>query len=195
MGTPSNLRSTIMDPLLNYKFLIGWCETKKTDYKIVAGVSKISALSRSIESADYREGADPFVTRKLPGQVKYDNITLERGVILDPNFEQWANKVWNYQNSGTLGKEVSLADFRKDICIQLCNQAGQMMLKYWVFNAWPTKYQTLPELDASAGATVALETMELVHEGWSRDTTTEAPEYPSFTEPAGAVVAGIAEPK
>ena len=185
MGTPTNLRSAIMDPLLNFKFIISWGVSGGGDVARVAGVSKIGALSRSIEAAEYREGADPFVGRKIPGQVKYDDISLERGIILDVAFEQWANKVWFYEQSGALDQnQVSLADFRKDLLIEVCNQSGQTMLKYWVFNAWPTKYQAAPELDASAGNTVALETLELAHEGWTRDTSFSPAAYPSYALPA-----------
>lgn len=191
MGTPTNLRSQTMDPLLNFKFIVNWGDAGSGDVTAVAGVSKISALSRNVESAEYREGADPFVGRKIPGQVKYDNVTLERGAILDVAFEQWANKVWFYEQSGALSQnQVSLADFRRDLRLDVCNQAGQIMLKYWVFNAWPTKYQALPEFDAQAGNTVALETLELVCEGWTKDTSYSPEAYPSFalpTDPTGGM--------
>jgi phage tail-like protein len=189
MGTPTNLRSQIMDPLLNFKFIVNWGDSGSGKVAAVAGVSKVSALSRNVEPADYREGADPFVSRKIPGQVKYDNITLERGIILDIAFEQWANKIWYYEQTGALSQnQVSLADFRKDLRLDVCNQAGQIMLQYWVFNAWPTKYQALPELDAQAGNTVALETLELAHEGWTKDTSYSPAKYPSYalpTDPTG----------
>ena len=128
------------------------------------------------------------LTRKIPGQIKYDNISLERGIILDIAFEQWANKIWYYEQTAKLeDNQVSLLDFRKDILIDVCNQAGQIMLKYLIFNAWPVKYQALPELDASAGATVALETLELAHEGWTRDTSYQAKKYPSYALPDSPV--------
>ncbi len=188
MGTPKNLRSAIMDPLLNFKFIISWAEATKTDFSVVAGVSKVGALARSAEVADYREGASPFVGRKIPGQISYEDISLERGIILDVAFEQWANKIWYYEQTAKLeDNQVSLKDFRKDILIQVCNQAGQVMLKYYVFNAWPTKYQALPELDASAGADVALETLELAHEGWTRDTSYTPAAYPSYALPDSPV--------
>ena len=191
MGTPTNLRSQVMDPLLNFKFIVNWGDAGSGNVAQVAGVSKVSALSRNIEAAEYREGASPFVTRQIPGQVKYDNITLERGVILDVAFEQWANKVWFYEQSGKLDQnQVSLADFRRDLRLDVCNQAGQIMLQYWIFNAWPTKYEALPELDAQAGNTVALETLELVCEGWTKDTSYAPAAYPSFalpTDPTGGL--------
>ena len=105
------------DPYKNFKFRIKW------DGKYVAGVSKIGALKRTIEAVDHREGGDPSTVRKSPGQTKYEPITLERGVTHDPEFEKWTNKVWNF-GSG-LGSEVSLKDFRKDIIIEVYNEASQ----------------------------------------------------------------------
>lgn len=182
MAQPVNIRSTVMDPLLNFKFVVSWTDDSG-NYAAVAGVSKIGPLSRSTEVAEYREGGAPMSTRKIPGQSKYDDINLERGIILDVSFEQWANKVWFYENSNALGNEVSLADFRKDLKIELCNQAGQVVNVYYIFNAWPTKYQAMPELNAQDGATVALETLTLANEGWQRDDSYSAPAYPTYVHP------------
>ena len=95
------------DPYKNFKFRVKW------DGKYVAGVSKVGALKRTTELVEHREGGDPSSGRKSPGRTKYEALTLERGVTHDKEFEQWANKVWNF-GSG-LGAEVSLKDFRKDI--------------------------------------------------------------------------------
>jgi phage tail-like protein len=97
------------DPYKNFKFRVKW------DGRYVAGVSKVGALKRTTEVVSHREGGDPSSQRHSPGQSKYEPIMLERGVTHDKDFEQWANKVWNY-GSG-LGVEVSLKDFRKDIII------------------------------------------------------------------------------
>ncbi len=183
MGLPTSIRSSVMDPLLNFKYIVSWGVTGG-DLKQVAGVSKIGPLARSTEVAEYREGAAPMHTRKIPGQTKYDDINLERGIILDIEFEQWANKIWFYENSNALGQNVSLADFRKTLKIEMCNQAGQVMFVYYIFNSWPTKYQAVPELNAQDGATVALETLTLANEGWARDTTFSPAAYPSYAEPA-----------
>jgi phage tail-like protein len=150
------------DPYKNFKFRVRW------DGKIVAGVSKVSALKRSTEVVEHREGGDPSTKRKSPGQTKYEPITLERGVTHDPEFEAWANKVWNF-GAGS-GSEVSLADFRKDIIIELLNEAGDIVLSYKVYRCWVSEYQALPELDASANA-VAIQTLKLENEGWERDTS------------------------
>jgi phage tail-like protein len=150
------------DPYKNFKFRVRW------DGKIVAGISKVSALKRSTEVVEHREGGDPSTKRKSPGQTKYEPITLERGVTHDPEFEAWASKVWNF-GAGS-GSEVSLADFRKDIIIELLNEAGDIVISYKVYRCWVSEFQALPELDASANA-VAIQTLKLENEGWERDTS------------------------
>jgi phage tail-like protein len=162
------------DPYKSYKFRVKW------DGRYVAGVSKVSALKRTTEVISHREGGDPSMDRKSPGKTRYEPITLERGVTHDTEFEEWANKVWNY-GSG-LGSEVSLKDFRKDIIIDLFNEAGQLVISYKVYRCWVSEYQALPELDA-AGNAVAIESITLENEGWERDYEVREPEEPSFSEP------------
>ena len=164
------------DPYQNFKFRVKW------DGKYVAGVSKVGALKRTTEVVDHREGGDPSSVRRSPGQTKYEPITLERGVTHDLEFEKWANKVWNY-GSG-LGAEVSLKDFRKDIIIEVYNEAGQLAIAYNVYRCWVSEYQAVPELDASANA-VAIQTLTLQNEGWERDYEVTEPSEPEFTEPPG----------
>lgn len=162
------------DPYKNFKFRVRW------DGRYVAGVSKVSALKRSIEVIEHREGADPSLSRKSPGRAKYEPITLERGVTHDKEFEQWANKVWNF-GSG-LGAETSLRDFRKDIIIDLLNEAGQLAISYRVYRCWVSDFTALSDLDANANA-VAIQSMVLQNEGWERDYEVTEPAEPSFNEP------------
>jgi phage tail-like protein len=168
------------DPYKNFKFRVKW------DTKYVAGVSKVSALKRTTEAVKHREGGDPSSSRKSPGKTEYEAITLERGVTHDPEFEQWANKVWNFGampgQGDDSGRESSLKDFRKDVTIELYNEAGQIVIAYHVFRCWVSEFQALPELDANANA-VAIQTMKLENEGWQRDTSVKEPTEPSFLEP------------
>lgn len=172
MAAPVNIRSSMPDPFLNYRFLV---LDVANGGKPIAACSKVSALTRKTEAVDFRAGGDPQVTRKIPGQTSYEAITLERGLVLDGWFESWVNKVWFYENSGAHGELVSLADFRRDLTIQLMNQAGQAVAQYMVFNCWPSSYTALPELDATAN-TVAIETLELQNEGWQRDDSFAVPD-------------------
>jgi phage tail-like protein len=163
------------DPYKNFKFRIKW------DGRFVAGVSKIGGLKRTTEVVEHREGGDPSTVRRSPGQTSFDAITLERGVTHDPEFENWANKVWDF-GSG-LGAEVSLKDFRKDVIIELYNEAGQLVHAYRVFRCWVSEYQALPELDASANA-VAIQTLKLENEGWERDVAVTEPSEPAIPSTA-----------
>ena len=169
-----SINTNRFDPYKNFKFRVKW------DGRYVAGISKVSALSRSTEVVEHREGGDPSTVRKSPGQTKFEPVTLERGVTHDPEFERWANKVWNI--GAGLGAEVSLKDFRKDLLIEVYNEAGQLALSYKLYRCWVSQFQALPELDASGNA-VAIQTLKLENEGWERDQEVPEPEEPSFTEP------------
>ena len=162
------------DPYKNFKFRVKW------DGRYVAAVSKVSTLKRTTEVVKHRSGGDPSSSRKSPGRTEYDAITLERGVTHDPEFEKWANKVWNYAGAG--GQEVSLRDFRKEVIIEVFNEAGQLALRYHVYRCWVSEFQALPDLDANANA-VAIERIKLENEGWLRDYDATEPAEPSFTEP------------
>ena len=168
------VNATRFDPYKNFKFRVKW------EGRYVAGVSKVGALKRTTEVVKHRHGGDPSTSRKSPGRSEYDAITLERGVTHDPEFERWSNKVWNW-GSG-LGSETSLADFRKDIIVEVYNEAGQVVLAYTVFRCWVSEWQAVPELDANANA-IAIQTIKLENEGWERDYSVVEPSEPSFTEP------------
>lgn len=164
-----------LDPYKNFKFRVRW------DGRYVAGVSKVGALKRSTEVVEHRNGGDPSTSRKSPGRSKYEAITLERGVTHDTEFEKWANKVWNF-GSG-LGKETSLKDFRKDLIIEMYNEAGQLAIAYKVYRCWVSEFQALPDLDANANA-VAIQSIKLENEGWERDYDVAEPAEIGFSEPA-----------
>ena len=154
------------DPYKNFKFRVKW------DGRFVAGVSKMTALKRTTEVVRHRNGGEPNSSRKSPGRTEFEAITLERGVTHDLEFESWANKVWSF--GAGLGAETSLKDFRKDIIIEVYNEAGQLALAYKVFRCWVAEYQGLPDLDASANA-VAIQTIKLENEGWERDVDVPEP--------------------
>ena len=163
-----------LDPYKNFKFKVKW------DGVYVAGVSKVSMLKRTTEVVKHRAGGDPSTSFKGPGRTEYDAITLERGVSHDQAFEAWANKVWNF---GSLpGGEVSLADFRKDIIIELMNEAGQVVMSYNIYRCWVSEFQAFPDLDANANA-VAIAKLKLENEGWERDYVVAEPKEPTFSEP------------
>ncbi|ADW69496.1 phage tail protein [Granulicella tundricola] len=157
------------DPYKNFKFRILW------DGRYVAGISKVTMLKRTTEVVKHREGGDPSTSRKSPGRSEFDAVTLDRGVTHDEAFEAWASKVWKFK--GGLGSEVSLADFRKDITIEMYNEAGQKVIAYQVYRCWVSEFQALPDLDANANA-VAIQHLKLENEGWERDTSVKEPKEP-----------------
>lgn len=160
---------TRFDPYKNFKFLVFFPGSTEP----VAGVSKISAFKRTTEVVKHREGGDPSSSRKSPGRTEYEAITLERGVTHDPEFEAWANKVWNLGNGQE--KEMSLKDFRKDIIIKLLNEAGQVAIAYKVYRCWVSEFQAMADLDANANATL-IQHIKLENEGWERDPETPEPD-------------------
>jgi phage tail-like protein len=157
------------DPYKNFKFRVKW------DGRYVAGVHKISALKRTTEVVEHREGGDPSTSRHSPGLTRYHPITLERGVTHDPAFEDWANAIWKL-GAGP-GQEVALAAFRKDIVIELLNEAGQIVVAYKVYRCWVSEYQAIAELDASESATL-IQSITLQTEGWERDLDVKEPAEP-----------------
>lgn len=162
------------DPYKNFKFRVRW------DGRYVAGVSKLSALKRTTEVVEHRESGDPSAFRKVPGRTAYEAVTLERGVTHDTKFEQWANKVWDFGSGPDAG--VAFKDFRKDIIIEVYNEAGQLALAYKVYRCWVSELRAMPDLDANANA-VGIQTIKLENEGWERDYDVPKPVEPSYTKP------------
>jgi phage tail-like protein len=150
----------------SFKFRVKW------DGKYIPGVSRITGLDRTTEVVTSRAGGDPSTSQKTPGLTQFAPITLERGVSSDTAFENWVNLVW--QLGAALGSESSVNDFRKDIYLELYNEAGQLVRAYKIYRCWPSEYQALPALDAS-GAAGAVERIKLENEGWERDTSVVAP--------------------
>jgi phage tail-like protein len=167
---PPSPTANRFDPYRNFKFKVMF------DTKYVAGVSKISGLKRTTEVVKHRCGLDESSSFKLPGRTEYEPITFERGVTQDPDFDQWANKCWDYRNAQTqfATNEVS-ADFRKDIIIEVLNESGQKVIYYTVHQCWVSEYQALPDLDANANA-VAIQHIKIENEGWVREEFTPDPE-------------------
>jgi phage tail-like protein len=149
-----------LDPYKNFKFRVVW------DGHAVAGVTKVSGLSRTTEVVRHREGGDTAATRKAPGRTEYDAITLERGITHDTAFEEWANT--SQAQAGAAGGSV--ADFRKEVRIELYDETGKLLRAYNVHRCWVSQYESVADLDANANA-VAIEHITLENEGWERDTS------------------------
>ncbi|BAY14134.1 phage tail protein [Calothrix sp. NIES-2098] len=133
------------DPLMAYNFTLEISGKR-------AGFRECSGLDSSQDPTEYREGNEKVLTvRKLPGLVKYSNISLKYGVTDDTSLWQW------------LTKAVTGDIERVDGTISLLDDKGAEKLK-WKFKAgWPTKW-TGATFNATSNE-VAIETLEIAHEG------------------------------
>lgn len=153
------------DPYKNFKFRV------KFGDRVVAGISKVTALKKSTEPVSHREGGDPSTSRVSPSAWKFEPITLERGVTHDTEFEDWINMIHNTVEGDAA---ISMKNFRRDITIELLNEQGTVAKRYTVFRCWVSSYTALPDLDAKGNA-IAIETIVLQNEGWERDKVTQEP--------------------
>src|SRR6266487_1529588 len=160
MGRPFSVNVNRFDPYKNYRFLL-YFDTSTTP---VAGVSKMTALKRSSDPIEYKEGGNAIIRHGL-GRTKYDSVTLERGITHDPDFEDWANAAQVLDKGAP---SSSLKGLRKEVRIELLNEAGQPVHRYIVHRCWVSEYQALPDLDAGQNA-VAIEHIKLENEGWEKD--------------------------
>lgn len=168
-----------LTPYANFRFKLKW------DNTYVAGVSTVSGLTRSTQVVQHREGGDPSPIHLAPGQTGYGPLTLGRGVSYDVTFEQWANKVFDWTNSGSAtGQNTSLLDFRKDIIIEVYNEAGQKVMAYNVHRCWVSEFSGMSELDGVGNALI-VESITLQNEGWERDDTVSPVAEESFVLPPG----------
>lgn len=159
------------DPYKQFKFRVKW------DNKLIPGITSVSGLIRRTRVIELREGGDPSMTRKTPGQTVFEPIVLSRGRTHDDEFEKWANQAWSL--GAAQGGEVSLKSFRKDIVIELLNEAGQLVMAFKAYRCWPSEYVALSPLDANT-CSVAAESLILQNEGWERDKAIAEPSEPKF---------------
>jgi phage tail-like protein len=138
------------DPFFSYNFIVE-----------IDGVSRgvfqeASGFDSTVEVVEYRQGGENLTTRKLPGRTSFSNITLKRGVTDDTELYEWHQSV------------VDGSIDRRSGSIVLLSRDGQELTRWTFFSAWPTKY-TAPDFNAE-GNEVAIETLELAHEGLRRVT-------------------------
>ncbi|HLY57849.1 MAG TPA: phage tail protein [Stellaceae bacterium] len=166
MGKPFTTNINRYDPYKSYRFLVYFLPSTQP----VAAVSKVTPLKRSSDVIDYKEGGNAIILKGL-GRTKYEPITLERGITQDLDFANWANAAQVLDNGSP---STSLANLRKEIRIDLLNEEGQPVWRFFVYRAWVSEYQALPDLDAGANA-VAIEHIKIENEGWEQDTTLSEP--------------------
>jgi phage tail-like protein len=136
------------DPFRAFNFLV------EIDGIARAAFRECSGLDTSQDPIDYREGGEPLRMRKLPGLNKYSNITLKWGITSD-------TELWDWREQAADGTVQ-----RKNGSIVLLNEKGEEKMRWNFSEAWPTKW-TGPSFNA-VGNEVAIESLEIVHEGIER---------------------------
>ena len=138
------------DPYKNFRFLV------EIDGIVQAGFSEATIPDSTQEPIEYREGNEPTTVRKLPGLVKYGNLTLKWGITDSLELYNWRKMV----------EQGKTKDARKNMAVILMDEEGNEAARWNFFEAWPTKYDA-PDLSAK-GNDVAVETLEIVHERMER---------------------------
>lgn len=133
------------DPYRSYRFRI------EIDGLERAGFRECSGLDFTHDPVEYREGPDPLTARKLPGLIKYSNISLKWGLSDDKELWDWRKEAMD----GTVK--------RKNGSIVLLDDANEEKMRWNFREGWPSKW-TGPSFNAT-GNEVAIETLEIAHEG------------------------------
>lgn len=143
------------DPYRNFKFVV------EIDGFVRAGFHTIEGLTHEVEVIDYREGGENETPHKLPGQSKFGELTMTRGVSKDQDFTNWIEEIFNLDNVD--GFQPPNEGFRRTVTIRLRDKAGNPVKQWTVFRAWPSM-RSLENLDAS-GNDVLIESLTVQNEG------------------------------
>lgn len=157
-------RTSSFDPYRTFKFRV------RMNGATIAGVTKVSALGRSVASTELKEGGDFLGARQNPGPVSYDDVTLEQGWSADGVLEAWANEVTRLH-----ADPAGVKQFKRTVFIDvfaLNGNAGSPggsapVTSYKLSRAWVSKYVAMPELSSDSGG-VGIRSVTLRHEGWER---------------------------
>jgi len=159
------------DPYAKFRFRLRW------QGRSVAGMSEVSALKRSTEVVEHREGAGQKPGGNVAGESDHEAVVLARGVTYDVDFHAWSNRVWD--TGWAPGPGTRCEDFRPDLSLEVRNEIGQLVITYTLFRCWVSQYETMFDLDATANA-VAIASIRLENEGWERADTVSEPTEPIF---------------
>jgi len=146
MADDGSAQSQTVWPLPKFYFQVKWDST-------VMSFQEVSGLDIQSEEIKYRHGDNPvFSVIKMPGMVKVGNVTMKKGTF------KADNKFWDWFN------QIKMNTIKRvPVTISLLDEAGKPTMVWTLANAWPTKI-TGTDLK-SEGNEVAVETIEIVHEG------------------------------
>jgi len=164
---PVNLHR--FDPYKNFRFRLKW------DGKYVAGVGQCTIGKDGSQGIGRGDGVEPCGSRKPSGRTEYETITLERGVTHDTAFERWANPI-RPDGSGRAPNP------RKDLVIEVYNDAGQLAMTCKVFRCWVSEFQSFPYFDAKENV-VSIQYLKLENEGWECDSSISESIAPLYADP------------
>ena len=163
--TPVGSRSTVLDPMRNFKYQV------LVDGFTSAGFSKVSGLKETHDVVEYREGTDPITPRKLMGLVKYEDVSLERGHSANNDFVNWAADVLRIQRSGNMGPDGDPAgDVRRAMVIEMADQPSGNGWRWTYFQCWPKELEAT-EL-TGMGNEVNIEKCVVANEGYEKEPIT-----------------------
>jgi len=138
------------DPFRQFRFRV------EVDGVTQAGFSECAFADTTTDPVEYREGDELPTARKLSGLTKFGNITLKWGITDSMEIYNWRQQIIDTGAEGA----------RKNMSIILVDEAGSDKSRWNITRAWPTKYDP-PDFSAK-GNEVAIETLEIVHEGFKR---------------------------
>lgn len=173
------------DPLRTYQFRVGVFSAASAAPAYVAGVKSVSGLRAQVTPWETWEGGNNLHRYANPSKVTWEPVTLEQGLALDDTFERWAQAVLDFAAGATPQEPV-----KRQVVIDLWDEGAYppgppapgapptaasasapgntaRLRRYYLHNAWISKYQPLAKLD-SLTSEVAFLSVELVHEGWVR---------------------------
>jgi phage tail-like protein len=191
------------DPLRVYQFRVGLLpqplpQSDETEDFYVAGVQKVSGLNMSVNTSEVWEGGNSLHRYANPDRATWDPITLEQGLALNDTLELWARSVVEFLKSGTAPQqpvkrnvvidvwepmlhpqpsssaESSADQPSRPVYVDTMGSGQDRIRRFLIFNAWISRYQAIPALDAMSSE-VALLSVELVHEGWRMARPEEMP--------------------
>jgi phage tail-like protein len=143
------------DPYTGYNFEVVLTGVSDDGQAVRGSFAEVSGLEVALDPIEYRNGSEANTVRKIPGLVKFTNLTFKRGYIADLAFWNWVVESMNGLVRRTEGSVILLDENKQEVT-------------RWNFvRAWATKW-TGPGLNAKNNE-IAMETLEICHEGLSID--------------------------
>lgn len=166
MALDWHYQARVHDPLRTFQFRVRFVDGPPAKHSYFLGVRSVSGLGWSIESHEIWEGGNQAHRHALPDRMTYEPVTLEHGLAMEDVVRTWAESAANL----VTGRSFLTGDHRRTLRIEVWDGhlSENPRIAYTLYNAWVSKYQPLPKLDASASE-VGIETLEITHEGFQRE--------------------------